>query len=76
METVARLVGKAALRRGIEILIKSVIQDISTYSMTVFKLTRGLCQHIASLIKKFQRGIKKGKMGTAWVSWDEMAMQK
>ena len=38
---------------GKEVLIKSVAQAIPTYSMACFKLPRGLCEHINSLIRKF-----------------------
>jgi hypothetical protein len=61
---------------GKEILIKSVIQAIPTYSMALFKLPRGLYQHITSLIRKFWWGSKKGERKTAWVSWDDMSMPK
>ena len=38
---------------GKEILIKSVIQAIPIYSMALFKLPRGLCEHITSIVRKF-----------------------
>ena len=61
---------------GKKILIKSVIQAIPTYSMAVFKLPRGLCQHITSMVRKFWWGSKKGERKTAWVAWDSMTMPK
>jgi hypothetical protein len=61
---------------GNEILIKSVVQAIPTYSMALFKLPRGLCQHITSLIRKFWWGSKQGERKTAWVSWESMAVPK
>jgi hypothetical protein len=44
--------------------------------MALFKLPRGLYQHITSLIRKFWWGSKKGERKTAWVSWDDMSMPK
>lgn len=44
---------------GWEVLIKSVVQTISTYTMSYFKLSLGLCIDTESLIRKFwwdQRG--------------------
>jgi hypothetical protein len=61
---------------GKEILRKSVIQVIPTYSMALFKFPRGLCQHITSLIRQFWWGSKKGERKTTWVSWESMTMPK
>jgi hypothetical protein len=38
---------------GKEILIKSVAQAIPTFSMSCFRLPRGLCQHLNGLIRNF-----------------------
>jgi hypothetical protein len=61
---------------GKEVLIKSVAQAIPTYSMSCFKLPRGLCKHINSLLRKFWWGSKEGKRKTCWVAWDDMIMPK
>lgn len=61
---------------GKEILIKSIVQPIPTYSMSVFKLPRGLCQCITAMVRKFWWGSKAGERKTAWVSWDTMTMPK
>ena len=44
---------------GKEVLIKSVAQSITAYSMACFKLPRGLCEHIESLILNFCGELKK-----------------
>ena len=46
---------------GKEVLIKSVAQVVPVYSMSCFKLPRGLCEHLNSLIRKFWWGSKEGK---------------
>lgn len=61
---------------GKEVLIKSVAQTLPTYAMGCFKLPRGLCEHIDSLLRKFWWGAKEGKRKTAWVSWKDMAQPK
>ena len=45
--------GKLLSQAGREVLIKSVIQAIPTYTMGCFKIPLGLCHEIESLIKKF-----------------------
>jgi hypothetical protein len=61
---------------GKYILIKSVVLAIPKSSMSYFKLLRGLCLHINSLIQNFWWGSKKGKRRTHWVSWEVMFSPK
>ncbi|XP_073362839.1 uncharacterized protein [Aegilops tauschii subsp. strangulata] len=61
---------------GKEVLIKSVAQAIPTYSMACFKLSRGLCEHINSLLRKFWWGSKQGQRKPTWVSWETMCKPK
>ena len=53
---------------GKEVLIKAVAQAIPTYSMACFRLPRGLCKHIDSLLRDFWWGSKEGKRRTCWVA--------
>ena len=51
--------GKLLSQVGREVLIKSVIQAIPTYTMGCFKIPLGLCNEIEAMIQKFwwgQRG--------------------
>jgi hypothetical protein len=61
---------------GKEVLIKAVAQAIPTFSMSCFKLPRGLCQHIDGLLRKFWWGCKDGKRKTCWVVWEDMTKPK
>jgi hypothetical protein len=61
---------------GKEVLIKAVAQAIPTYSMSCFKLPRGLCEHINSIIRGFWWGNKDGKRKTCWVAWEEIIKPK
>jgi hypothetical protein len=61
---------------GKEVLIKLVLQAIPIFSMLCFKLPKGLCDHINSLIRNFWWGSKKGKRRTHWVSWEVMCSPK
>jgi hypothetical protein len=61
---------------GKEILIKSVAQAVATYSMSCFRLPRGLCIHLNSLMRNFWWGSKGGKRKTCWVSWEVMTSPK
>jgi hypothetical protein len=46
---------------GKEVLIKSMAQAVPTYSMSCFRLPRGLCHHINSLLRNFWWGSKEEK---------------
>lgn len=61
---------------GKEVLIKSIVQAIPTYSMSCFRLPMGLCNHINSLIRKFWWASKQGSRKTNWVAWDKMTVPK
>jgi hypothetical protein len=61
---------------GKDVLIKAVAQAIPTFSMACFRLPRGLCQHINSLLRKFWWGCKEGKCRTCWVVWEDMTKPK
>ena len=57
---------------GKKVLIKSVAQAIPVYSMSCFKLPRGLCEHINCMILYFWWGCKEGQRKPAGVSWEVM----
>jgi hypothetical protein len=61
---------------GKDILIKSVAQAVPTFSMSCFKLPRGLCDHINAMLRKFWWGNTEGQRRTCWVSWEKMTQPK
>ena len=61
---------------GKEVLIESIAQAIPVYSMACFRLPRGLCNHINSLIRQFWWGSKQRQRKVSWVSWEVMTRPK
>ena len=57
-------------------MIKSVAQAIPVYSMSCFRLPRGLCDKITSIIRQFWWGSKRGQRKPTWVAWDVMIRPK
>lgn len=61
---------------GKEFLIKAVAQALPVYSMACFRIPRGLCESITSIIRQFWWGSKEGKRKPCWVAWDIMTRPK
>jgi hypothetical protein len=61
---------------GKEVLIKSVAHAIPTFLMSCFRLPKGLCSHINSILRNFWWESKKGKRKTVWVSREDMMQPK
>ena len=53
---------KLLSQAGREILIKTMVQAIPTYTMSCFKLPMELCNDIESLIRKLPMGLCNGKV--------------
>ena len=67
---------KSLSTAGKEVLVKLVAQAVPVYSMSCFKLPRGLCEHLKKLIRKFWWGSKQGQRKLACVSWKTMCKPK
>ena len=68
--------GKLLSQAKREVLIKSVIQAIPTYTMSCFKLPITLCHEIEKLIRKFWCGQRGDRRKVHWVRWEEMCNHK
>ena len=59
-------------KAGIEVLIKSVAQAILTYSMSLFKLSKNLCNDINSIIAKYWWGQTSDEKKVHWINWKRL----
>ncbi|CAM0949281.1 unnamed protein product [Alopecurus aequalis] len=59
-----------------ETLIKSVAQAISTYAMSVFKFSAGLCDELSQIIRNYWWGDDFDKRKVHWMGWDKMTRPK
>ena len=59
-----------------EVLIKSVIQAIPTYTISRFKLPKGLIKELEVMIHKFWWGYSGGSRKTHLVKWDRLCEAK
>ena len=59
-----------------EILIKAVIQAIPTYTMSCFKLPKGLIREIETLIRRFWWGYRGEQRKIHWISWERLCQPK
>jgi hypothetical protein len=59
-----------------EALIKSVIQAIPTYPMSVFKFTEGLCDELMKLTRDFWWGDENERRRMHWMSWEKVTRRK
>jgi len=59
---------KFILKAGREILIKTVAQAIRTYSMSLFKLPKNICDSINFLLAKYWWGQNKDENKIHWIN--------
>ena len=67
---------KLLSQAGREVLIKSVIQAIPTYTMCCFKLLKGLVRELESMIRNFWWGYSGEHRKTHWVKWERLCEAK
>ena len=61
---------------GREVLVKAIIQAIPTYTMSCFKLPKGLIKELEVLIRKFWWGYSGDSRTVHWVSWERLCEAK
>jgi hypothetical protein len=59
-----------------KILIKSVVQAIMTYSISVFLLSKALCNELNSLMSRFWWGNQTNEKRIHWTSWEKLGVAK
>jgi hypothetical protein len=59
-----------------DILIKSILQSVSTYAMGVFKFPAGLIGDLERIIRDFWWGDEVNKRKMHWHSWDKVTRPK
>jgi hypothetical protein len=68
---------KSILKAGREVLIKSVLQSIPTYFMSLFTILSSLCDEIEKMMNSFWwEHSGASTKGIHWMSWDKLAMHK
>lgn len=67
---------KLLSQAGREILVKAVVQAIPTYTMSCFKLPKGLIKEIEILIRKFWWGYKGEQKRIHWISWEKLSSEE
>lgn len=61
---------------GKEILIKTVVQVIPTYTMSCFKIPDSLCDELTTMIRNFRWRQKRDEKKMAWLNWDKLCKSK
>jgi ribonuclease HI len=68
---------KCLSKAGREVLIKSVLQSIPTYFMSIFTLPSSLIDEIEKMLNAFWWGHSgTHNKGVHWLSWDKLSMHK
>jgi len=61
---------------GREVLIKTVAQAILTYSISLFKIPRTVCDGINSILAKYWWGQTRNERKIHWISWGKLCSPK
>jgi hypothetical protein len=68
---------KSLSKAGREVLIKSVLQSIPTYFMSIFTIPPSLCDEIEKMMNSFWWGhLGNNNKGIHWLSWEILSMHK
>ena len=67
---------KTISKSGRETLIKLVAQAIPTYSMSIFKIPRSVCEDINSVLAKYWWGQTRSEKKINWINWKRSCTPK
>ena len=67
---------KLFLSGGKEVLIKAIAQATPAYTMSVFRIPKGVCVDIQKEIARFWWETKKTHKGIHWLRWEGMCKSK
>ena len=67
---------KTISKAGREVLIKTVAQVIPTYSMSIFKLPKKVCDDINSVLAKYWWGQTRNEKKIHWINWNKLCNPK
>jgi hypothetical protein len=59
-----------------DVLIKSVVQSMYTYPMSVFKFSEGLCEELMKMTRDFWWGDENERRKMHWMRWDKVTRRK
>lgn len=68
--------GNLLSKGGREVLLKSVIQSMPTFAMSVFKIPKEICEDIEVLMNKFWWGKGEQSRGIPWMCWTRLSVSK
>ena len=68
--------GRVLSMGGKKVFIKAVLQSISSYAMSCFKLPLSLCQEINSILSNYWWKQRSNSKGIHWIRWQQMCNAK
>ena len=63
-------------KAGREVLIKTVAQAIPTYLMSIFKISRAVCDGMNSVLAKYWQGQTQNERKIHWINWGKLCTPK
>ena len=63
-------------KAGREVLIKTVAQAIPSYSMSLFKIPKAICDGINSVLAKYWWGQSRSEKKIHWINWNKLCSPK
>jgi hypothetical protein len=68
--------GRALSKAGKDLMIKSVLQSIPSYIMSVYVMPDTIISDIEKMLNSFWWGDGSNKKGIRWLAWDKLARPK